>query len=254
MKDWVGVGEAYAASYAALCAGTFPVMREALGAPAGRTLLDVGAGDGTLAAAWSARGWAVTACEPEATMRAVSRLRNPGLEPVDGALPDLPFVDGAFDVVVANFVLNHVASPRASAAELRRVSGGAVVATTWTLSPSWLWAEITARAGVEPFAGERLPAAEDFERTPEGFARMLREAGLDHVSVVEHEWIWNARPDALWASVEGGVAGAGALYARLDAGDRRRFREAFDLVVEDRRTGGSVPLEHRAAIAVSAAA
>ncbi|MDF2509679.1 MAG: hypothetical protein K0Q52_3538, partial [Microbacterium sp.] len=157
MKDWAGVGEAYAASYAALCAGTFPVMRSALGAPAGRSLLDVGAGDGTLAAAWSAAGWDVTACEPEPTMRAVSRRRNPVIDAVDGALPDLPFARGAFDVVVANFVLNHVASPRTSAAELRRVTRGAVVATTWTLSPSWLWAEITARAGVEPFAGERLP-------------------------------------------------------------------------------------------------
>lgn len=253
MKDWAGVGEAYAASYAALCAGTFPVMRDAAGAPAERSLLDVGAGDGTLAAAWSVEGWAVTACEPEPTMRTVSRRRYPEIDPVAGALPDLPFADGAFDVVVANFVLNHVASPRASTAELRRVSRGTVVATTWTVSPSWFWVEITERAEVEPFVGERLPAAEDFERTPDGFARMLREAGLERVTVAEHRWTWNARPEALWASVEGGVAGAGALYTGLDAGDRRRFRAAFDVVVDQRRAGGVLPLEHRAAIAVATA-
>ncbi|NJI61507.1 class I SAM-dependent methyltransferase [Microbacterium oxydans] len=253
MKDWAGVGEAYAASFADLCAGTFPVMRDALGTPGDRSLLDAGAGDGTLAAAWSAAGWGVTACEPEASMRAVSRRWHPAIEPLDGALPDLPFDDGAFDVVVANFVLNHVASPRASAAELRRVSRGTVVATTWTMSPSWLWAEITERAGLEPFVGTKLPAAEDFERTPDGFAGMLRDAGLEPVTVAEHLWTWNARPEALWASVEGGVAGAGALYAGLGADDRRRFRAAFDLVVEERRTGGVLPLEHRAAIAVGAA-
>lgn len=251
MKDWAGVGEAYAASYADLCAGTFPVMRDALGAPGDRNLLDVGAGDGTLAETWSVGGWDVTACEPESSMRAVSRRRYPAIEPVDGALPDLPFADGTFDVVVANFVLNHVASPRESAAELRRVSRGIVIATTWTLSPSWLWAEITGRAGLKPFVGTRLSAAEDFERTPDGFAGMLCDAGLGHVGVVEHDWIWNAQPEAIWASVEGGVAGAGALYAGLDAGDRRRFRAAFDLVVEQRRRGGVLPLEHRAAIAVA---
>lgn len=45
MKAWGGVGEAYAASYAALCAGTFDVLAPALGPAEGRSLLDVGAGD-----------------------------------------------------------------------------------------------------------------------------------------------------------------------------------------------------------------
>lgn len=253
MKDWVGVGEAYAVSYAALCAGTFDTMRDALGPAAGRRLLDVGSGDGTLAAAWSAAGWSVTACEPERSMRAASRRRHPMIAPVEGRLPELPFADGAFDVAVANFVLNHVSSPRRSAAELGRVSRGAVVATTWTLSPSWLWSEITARAGVDPSPGPRLPADEDFERSADGFARMLREAGLEHVVVTEVEWTWNAAPDALWASVEGGVAGAGALYARLVPEERRRFRAAFETVVDDRLVGAALPLAHRAAVAVSSA-
>lgn len=251
MKDWAGVGEAYSASYAALCAGSFPAMRDAVGRSGGRRLLDVGAGDGRLAAAWSAEGWAVTACEPEATMRAASRREHPLIDTADAALPELPFVDGAFDVAVANFVLNHVDTPRASAAELRRVSRDAVVATTWTLSPSWLWAEITARARIEPLVGARLPADQEFERTSDGFAEMLREAGLEHVAVTEYEWTWHAAPDALWRSVEGGVAGAGALYAGLDPERRQRFRAAFDVVVDERSRDGALPLEHRAAVAVS---
>lgn len=251
MKDWSGVGGAYSASYAALCAGTLPAMQRALGAPSGRSLLDVGAGDGRLAAAWADAGWRVQACEPEESMRAVSRRERPQVDTIDAGLPDLPFADGAVDVVVANFVLNHVASPRRSAAELRRVSRGAVVATTWTLSPSWFWAEVTERAGVKPFAGAKLPVDEDFERTADGFARMLRDAGLERVIVTEHGWTWNADPRGLWRSVEGGVAGAGALYARLGADDRRRFRQAFELVAEERSVDGILPLEHRAAVAVS---
>lgn len=252
MKDWAGVGAAYSASYAALCAGTFTAMRDALGESGGRTLVDVGAGDGTLALAWADAGWDVTACEPEPSMREASAPLRSDIALLDARLPELPFAAGAFDVAVANFVLNHVASPRASAAELRRVARGPVVATTWTLSPSWLWAEVAEQAGVAMATGTRLPAEEDFERTAGGFGDMLREAGLSRVEVVEIEWAWNADPGALWTSVEGGVAGAGAAYAALDTDERRRFREAFDSVADERSASGVVPLVHRAAVAVSA--
>lgn len=250
MKEWGGVGEAYSASYADLCAGTFPPMRDALGAARGRTLLDVGSGDGTLGSAWTDAGWAVAACEPEETMREVSRRRHPLVEVVDGGLPDLPFDAGSFDVVVANFVLNHVRSPRTAAAELRRVAREAVVATIWSRSPSWLWADVTRRAPVEPLAGRLLPANEDFERTADGFRRMLDDARMGRTEVVEHTWIWRVAPTALWTSVEGGVAGAGALYASLDPDERRSFRRAFDEVVAERLVDGVLPLEHRAVIAV----
>jgi SAM-dependent methyltransferase len=250
MKEWAGVGEAYSASYAALCAGTFPPMREALGAARGRRLLDVGSGDGRLATAWAGEGWDVTACEPEGSMREVSLRTHPLVPVLDAGLPELPFRDGSFDVVVANFVLNHVGSPRTSAAELRRVARESVIATTWTRSPSWLWAEVAQRAGIEPVAGRRLPESEEFERTAEGFGRMLDEAGMGRTGVVEHTWTWTAAPAALWTSVEGGVAGAGALFAGLGPDARRNFRTAFDEAVEERLVDGALPLEHRAAIAV----
>ena len=253
MKAWAGVGEAYAASYAALCAGTGQRMRELLGVASGRSLLDVGSGDGTLAAAWADAGWQVTACEPESTMRAVSVRQHPSIEVVEGALPHLPFADRAFDVVVANFVLNHVADPRSSATELARVSRETVLATIWVHSPSWLWAEVIARAGLAPAVSERLPQGRDFERTAAGFTRMLREPGLSGVSASEFTWTWKADPAALWLSVEGGVAGAGAYFAALGAAERVKFRAAFDAVVVEHGEDGILPLEHRAAIAVCSA-
>lgn len=250
MKEWAGVGEAYSASYAGLCAGTFPLMRDALGEVQERSLLDVGSGDGRLASAWGDAGWAVTACEPEESMRTVSLRQHPGVPVVAGGLPSLPFADGSFDAVVANFVLNHVGSPRAAAAELGRVARETVVATTWTRSPSWLWAEVTRRAQVGPLVGRLLPEDEDFERTVEGFRGMLDDAGMGRTDVREHSWTWAASPRALWTSVEGGVAGAGALFSTLDDDERRSFRRAFDEVVEERIVEGMLPLEHRAAIAV----
>ena len=49
----------------------------------------------------------------------------------------LPFRTGAFDVVVAAFVVNHLPDPVAGLTELRRVTrpGGAVLASTFSVGP-----------------------------------------------------------------------------------------------------------------------
>ncbi len=249
--SWTGVGEAYAASYAPLCLGTARPLLAALEAPVGRTLLDVGAGTGDLAARFAEAGWAVTACEPEASMREAAERRHPDLPLVGAGLPVLPFPDAAFDVVMANFVLNHVPDPRLAAAELARVSSGIVVATTWSASASWLWADAVERSGVIPPPPDRLPAEKDFERSAAGFARMLEEAGWQGADVSEHTWIWDVAPEVLWASAEGGVAGAGAVYAGLSAEDRVRLRAGFDAAVAERIVDGILSLEHTAAIVVA---
>lgn len=247
--SWSGTGPAYAASYAALCAGTGERLREIAGAPAGRSLLDVGAGDGRLAAQWRDAGWSVTAIEPEPSMRQTARERHPSLDIVDGMLPALPFDDDAADVVVANFVLNHLPDPRAGAAELRRVARDRVIASVWSASPSSFWGEVTARSGLTPARGQRLPADKDFERTAAGLRRMLIDAGWQP-EVTEFTWTWHPTPDMLWRSVHGGVAGAGAFYAGLDAPSRARFRSAFDEIVDERREGATIPHTQTAAIAV----
>lgn len=247
--SWAGTGEAFAASYAALCAGTGERLREIAGPARERTLLDVGAGDGTLAAAWADAGWQVTAAEPEPSMREAARARHPELRLAADGLPSLSFDDRAFDVVTANFVLTHVPDPRAAAAELRRVAAGLVIATIWSSSPTALWTEVIERAGLAPASGSRLPSDKDFERTADGFACMLADAGW-HPDVDELTWTWRAEPDALWRSVDGGVAGAGAYYSKLPDADRRRFRAAFEEFVAERHDGGRMPITQTAAIAV----
>src|SRR5690606_1952758 len=126
--------------------------------------------------------------------------QHPAIPIVDGALPSLPYPDAAFAAVTANFVLNHVADPRAAAAEMARVtaSGGVLAATTWTVSPSWFWVKIVERARLAPVTGEKLPADKDFERTAAGFERMLRESGWHAVKVQELSWTWHAQQEALW--------------------------------------------------------
>lgn len=251
MSGWRGVGEAYDASYASLCSGTAQAISAALGPARSRTLLDIGSGTGVLAALLAKSGWTVTGCEPEPSMREISRTRHPMLRVVDGALPDLPFPSAAFDAVTANFVLNHVPDPRAAAAEMARavVSGGVLVATIWTASPSWFWSAIVDRAGLPRPSGAPLPAEKDFERTVDGFGGMLSDGGW-RTDVSEITWTWQVTPDALWASATGGVASAGTHYLSLNDDDRARFRRAFDELCEQRSSGGLVALEHTAAVAV----
>lgn len=227
----------------------------ALGEPAGRNLLDVGAGTGDLAADLGMRGWNVVGCEPEATMRSVAAKRHPALTIVEGTLPALPFSYATFDAVTANFVLNHVPDPRAAAREMARVAvpGAALATTIWLASPSWFWAEVCERACLTPSASERLPPDKDFARTTVGLTGMLSEGGWASVEISELTWVWHATPAALWASAAGGVASAGAFYLSLSEADRVLFRSAFDQLCGEHDSAGTVALEHTAAMALGRA-
>ncbi|KAG4069921.1 hypothetical protein HA402_006769 [Bradysia odoriphaga] len=56
---------AYAASYAALCAGTHEAVLAVIGDGGGRSAVDVGSGTGALATALAGHGWDAVGCEPE---------------------------------------------------------------------------------------------------------------------------------------------------------------------------------------------
>lgn len=256
MKAWDGVGEAYAASYAALCAGTIDTLLELSGDAQSRTLLDVGSGTGELVARFASAGWDTTGCEPEPTMRTIAERAHPGIRFVVGALPELPFAGGSFDAITANFVLNHVADPRGAAREMARVgvSGAVLGATVWVESPSWFWRDVCASAGLIPAAGERLPPEKDFTRTAAGFGAMVGDAGWRQVRVVERTWTWRPTAATLWRSAEGGVASAGQFYRALDEHDRHLFRRAFQALCAELDDEGAVPLRHTAAVAVGRAA
>ena len=78
---------------------------------------------------------------------------------------------------------------------------------------------------------------------------MLGEGGWQDVQVREYAWTWQTDAATLWASIEGGVATAGAFYRSLDPETRARFRTGFDLVAAEHAIGGMVGLAHTAAMA-----
>ena len=103
---------------------------EALARESYGRVLDVGCGDGTVAAALAQRDAQVTGLDPAPTALDRARAAHPELEFV-GPAPDgrLPFPDASFDAVTCVNVLQHVADTQALLSEVRRVlvPGGLLV-------------------------------------------------------------------------------------------------------------------------------
>lgn len=254
--QWHGRADDFAGSFAHLCAGAVEALLDAAGVSTGTRMLDVGTGTGAVASAGAARGARVWAADAEPSMVAATAARVPAAEVVLATLPHLPYADGEFDAVLANFVLNHVGDPRAAAAELRRVTGtgGRVAVSVWPApaSPSQaLWPEVFAAAGVTAVPGTRLPAERDFARTPDGLAGVLASAGLRDVTATTLTWTHRVDPETWWAGPAAGLGAAGATLLAQTPEARSRVRAVYDALTRD-RTGpdGRLALDTSAVLAV----
>ncbi|HKD98500.1 MAG TPA: methyltransferase domain-containing protein [Micromonosporaceae bacterium] len=144
----------------------------------GMSLLDVGAGPGSITADLAAlvAPGAVTALEASAEVLAITEagIAGRGVTGVDFVVGDvhaMDLPDGAYDVVHAHQVLQHVADPVRALAEMRRVCrpGGVVAARDGDYDgfvwyprlpelDEWmaLYQRVARRNGGEPDAGRRL--------------------------------------------------------------------------------------------------
>ncbi|MBO8201169.1 class I SAM-dependent methyltransferase [Streptomyces smyrnaeus] len=255
-RAWAGKADAYAGSFAKLCAYPVPGLLDAAGVEAGTHVLDVGTGTGTAAATACERGAKVVAVDAEPAMIATAAQEAPAAEVRLAALPDLPFDDGAFDAVVGNFVLNHVGRPRAALAELRRVTrpGGRVAVTIWAVPPApgqALLGRAVQEAGVgRPAHLPALAPEEDFPRTEQGFATLLGDAGLRHVVCDILEWDHWTTPQEWWSGPAAGVATIGQILKSRPPGVVEEIRGHFvALCAEFVRSGGALVLPHAALLA-----
>lgn len=222
------MADAYARSFAALCAGAVPTLLDGL--TPGSRVLDVGCGTGELALAARDAGHEVVAVEPDPEMAELARA-NLG-DVVSGGLPDLPLADDGFDAVLASFVLNHVDDPRACARELARVGapGGVVCATIWGATPppqAVLWNGLLDAAGATRPVAPRLPEEKDYARSPAGLAGILVEAGLAVTHAGTTTWTWHVDRDDLWSGLTA-VGNFGVLWRAQDQDVRDRVGAAYD--------------------------
>ena len=228
----------YARSFAGLCAGAAPWLLADL--PSGSRLLDVGCGTGALVAAARGAGLDAMGVEPDPEMAALAS-EALGDEVVVGGLPDLPVADDGYDVVTAGFVLNHVDHPRAGARELARVAapGGIVRATIWGRVPpsqTVMWNGMLDEVGAARPSSPRLPEHLDFDRSPEGLAGILSEAGLAVTDAGTLAWRWRVAPDDLWAGLTS-IGGSGVTWRAQSETVQTRLRTAYDALGEPWRDG-----------------
>lgn len=229
---WAGRAQAYEASFGRLCAHPVPRLLDAARVTAGTRVLDAGTGTGSAARAARERGARVRAVDAEPDM--VARARRHGIAAEIAALPELPFPDGEFDAVLANFVINHVGRPRAALTELHRVlrPGGRIALTLWSArrgaGQELLGRACAAGGAVPPPHLPRLDPAEDFPRTPEGLTALLADAGFTEPEAAELEWEHRAFAEEWWGGAAAGVATVGLVLGAQDAGTVVRVRAEYD--------------------------
>lgn len=257
--QWRGRTDTYARAFAPLCAHPAAELLDAAGVTGGVRLLDAGTGTGTVAALATARGARVAAVDAEPGMAVRARHTAPAAGVAVGALPALPYRDGVFDAVVGNFVLNHVGTPAAAVAELRRVtrSGGRVAVTIWPYPQSelhGLFGRAARDADAVPVSLPRLAAEHDFPRTGAGLAGLLRAAGLAGVRARTVTWRHRTTLADWWAGAAGGIGGAGALLAAQPPAVRDRIRAALAALAEPyRRPDGGYEIPTAALLAAGTA-
>lgn len=252
---WAGRAEAYAASFGRLCAGPVGALLDAAGVSEGADVLDVGTGTGTAAVAALGRGARVCAVDADAGMVAAARTR--GVSAKVAVLPELPYGDGEFDVVIGNFALNHVGRPRAVLAELRRVlrPGGRIALTLWGArrgtGQGLLGRACGAGRAVRPAYLPHLDPAEDFVRTPDGVAGLLDEARFKGVECTELAWDHRTTVEEWWGGVAAGLTTVGLMVAAQDPGTVVRIRREYErLSARFDVGGGELALPHFALLAV----
>ena len=184
----------YTATFAQATRGFIEDLLDAARVGAGMRVLDLACGPGLVAAAAVGRRALPVGLDFSSAMIAWARADHPGIRFEEGDAEVLPFANEAFDAVVANFGIHHVAEPNRALTEARRVlrPGGRVAFTSWSAPAeniAWrlLFEAISAHGD---FKATDTPPPGGSLRSPEDLLRALGAAGFTETEArwVRGEW------------------------------------------------------------------
>lgn len=165
------------------------------------SLLDVGCGPGTITADLARRVRTVTAIDRADGVLAEAAANAPrNVRFAVGDVHQLDFADGAFDVVHAHQVLQHVADPVRALREMRRVCApGGIVAARDTDYRAWSW--YPELPELDDWLDLYLRVSRHDGGTPDAGRYLLswaREAGLDDVTTTTSTWCFATPAERAW--------------------------------------------------------
>jgi len=246
---WQRAAAEYEATFAHASAQFVEGLLGAAGAGAGVDVLDVCCGTGVVTAAAARRGAAVTGLDFSVAMLGEARRAHPGLRFDEGDAEALPYADAAFDAVISNFGIHHIANSDRAMAETRRVlrPGGRLAITTWaapTENIAWqlLFEAIGAHGDLQ--AAKAPPSGGNLQ-TPQAALRLFQAAGFSdcRAQPVRREWLLS-QPCDLLVALARGTARTAALIAAQSEQARRAIAAAVALSVRRyrRADGFAVPI------------
>jgi ubiquinone/menaquinone biosynthesis C-methylase UbiE len=215
------------------------------------TVLDLGTGTGVVGTAAQAAGASACGVDPSAGMLAMARKVRPDLPVAAAEAIDLPFRNGAFDAVLAGFVLAHCANPNTALFDVLRVTkpGGTIAVSAWAdrrdvFTSTWLELVhgVVPKEMLDSALDKAIPHHDRF-RKADALSEALHRAGIRKIRVerVAYEWRY-----PLADYVEGLQTWATARFVRGmlddDAWDglivraNDVFAERFPDPLDDRRT------------------
>jgi SAM-dependent methyltransferase len=223
-------------------------LLDAVGAGPGVRLLDVACGPGYVAAAASRRISSPFGIDFSPTMVAIASRRNPGLEFRVGDAEKLEFDDYAFDAVVMNFGMLHLAHPEDAIDEAFRVlqPGGRYAFTVWDIPERATgFGIILESIQMHGNMNVQLPSGPPFFRfsEPEETKRTLTAAGFINAQTLQIPQTWQVESgDELLTAFRTAAVRTAALLNGQTSESLRKIRKEVIARAEKFRRGDAIEL------------
>lgn len=198
-------------------------------------VLDVATGPGYVAAQAARRGAIACGVDVAQAMVARAQAEHPDVDFQQADAQSLPFENGAFGAVLANFGLPHFARPELAVAEGARVLApkGTLALTTWDAPAQMrmfgVFLEAVAEAGAGPPDG--LPPGPDVFRFSDDreFRQLLEGQGLVDVDVRHVAFTHRVSSFAdFWQALHRGTVRMASLLLGQSEETRERIRAALE--------------------------